>query len=484
MIKKLKLAAVALLLPLIAFAQTYPSPTFQNVTVRGTLTAATPAFTNPVPVSSGGTNCSAASGTCLDNITGFSGTGFLTRTGAGTYAFQSLTNGITYGNLAQAGANTLLGNATGVTGNVTAVSVAGCNGAAQALQWTNGSGFQCNSSIATSGANANITSLSGLTTPLSVAQGGSGRATLTAHGVLFGEGTAAINQSTAGTSGQPLLSGGASADPNWGTLAPSFGGTGLTTLTANAVMLGNGTGNVAFAAPVSAGFVLTDNGPGSNPTFQAVSTLSGRLIGVQRFTSSGTYTPDAGTNSVIVEVQGGGGAGGGGPATGASQCSVGAGGYSGAYAMSRLTTGFSGATVTVGAGGTGSAGASGGSGGNSAFGTITAAGGPGGLSNGPSGSTNGNNSTTPPTAANGSIVNISGSVGSPAYCANSSGQVIAGLGAPSLKGSGGIGAANGTGGSASGFGAGGGGASQNNPSAAAVTGGNGSPGIVIVWEYN
>lgn len=40
-------------------------------------------------VSGGGTNCSAASGTCLDNIGGFSSTGFMQRTGAGTYAFNT-----------------------------------------------------------------------------------------------------------------------------------------------------------------------------------------------------------------------------------------------------------------------------------------------------------------------------------------------------------------------------------------------------------
>lgn len=37
----------------------------------------------------GGTGCSAASGTCLDNITGFTSTsGYLTRTGAGSYSFS------------------------------------------------------------------------------------------------------------------------------------------------------------------------------------------------------------------------------------------------------------------------------------------------------------------------------------------------------------------------------------------------------------
>jgi len=41
----------------------------------------------PLAVASGGTNCTAASGTCLDNITGFASTGFVKRTGAGTYSF-------------------------------------------------------------------------------------------------------------------------------------------------------------------------------------------------------------------------------------------------------------------------------------------------------------------------------------------------------------------------------------------------------------
>jgi lysophospholipase L1-like esterase len=54
----------------------------------GTITGATVSgLSAPIPLASGGTNCSVASGTCLDNITGFSGTGVLTRNGAGSYAF-------------------------------------------------------------------------------------------------------------------------------------------------------------------------------------------------------------------------------------------------------------------------------------------------------------------------------------------------------------------------------------------------------------
>lgn len=46
----------------------------------------TPNTFGTLSVAGGGTNCAVASGTCLDNITGFSGTGYINRTGAGTYA--------------------------------------------------------------------------------------------------------------------------------------------------------------------------------------------------------------------------------------------------------------------------------------------------------------------------------------------------------------------------------------------------------------
>lgn len=48
-------------------------------------------WTGQLSVARGGTNCAVASGTCLDNITGFSSTGIMSRTGAGTYTFSTLT---------------------------------------------------------------------------------------------------------------------------------------------------------------------------------------------------------------------------------------------------------------------------------------------------------------------------------------------------------------------------------------------------------
>lgn len=82
------------------------------------------------------------------------------------------------------------------------------------------------------------------------------------------------------------------------------GGTGDSTLTAHGVLLGEGTGNVAFAGPSStAGYVLTSNGASSDPTFQAAAaapndyqeTPSGSINGSNTaFTLA--HTPSAATN--------------------------------------------------------------------------------------------------------------------------------------------------------------------------------------------
>lgn len=65
------------------------------------------------------------------------------------------------------------------------------------------------------------------------------------------------------------------------------GGTGLGTLTAHAVLLGEGTGNVAFATIGTSGRVLVDQGSGADPSFNAVSgdatlTNTGSLAVVRR----------------------------------------------------------------------------------------------------------------------------------------------------------------------------------------------------------
>jgi len=71
------------------------------------------------------------------------------------------------------------------------------------------------------------------------------------------------------------------------------GGTGLSTLTANAVMLGAGTSNVNFVSGLgSSGQLLTSNGAAADPTWQTSTvSLSDSYVwtGVHNFTNSITY---------------------------------------------------------------------------------------------------------------------------------------------------------------------------------------------------
>src|SRR4029077_1225511 len=62
------------------------------------------------------------------------------------------------------------------------------------------------------------------TPPLLVVDGGTGAATFTAHGVILGEGTAALGVTAVGTTGIPLI-GQTGADPVFGTALVAGGGT-------------------------------------------------------------------------------------------------------------------------------------------------------------------------------------------------------------------------------------------------------------------
>jgi hypothetical protein len=150
----------------------------------------------------------------------------------------------------------------------------------------------------------------GLTTHVSgtlpVANGGTNAtATPTAGAVAYGTGTAyAFN--TVGSLGQPLLSGGAGV-PTFGTLGVAAGGTGATTLTANNVILGNGTSAVQFVAPGTNGNVLTSNGT-TWVSSAAASALTGTTQSTSPFKTalgSGAGTSATGVGSTFVGYQAG-----------------------------------------------------------------------------------------------------------------------------------------------------------------------------------
>lgn len=89
------------------------------------------------------------------------------------------------------------------------------------------------------------------------------------------------------TSGVPLISGGSSANPSFGTAVVAGGGTGLTSTTAYSVLCGGTTTTGALQSVASVGTtgqVLTSNGASALPTFQAAS--GGNLVLIQSQTAS------------------------------------------------------------------------------------------------------------------------------------------------------------------------------------------------------
>lgn len=212
----------------------------------------------------------------------------------------------------------------------------------------------------------------------------------------------------------------------------------------------------------------------------------GLWIGRQIFTSTGTYTPTAGTNSILVRIVGGGGGGGGAAATAAGQVAAGSGGGAGGYSEARITSAFSGVTVTIGAAGAGgTAGANPGTvGGNSSLGAILTANGGQAGNGGTAATPGGTVSGVAGGTASGGDLNINGqsSLGS-IYL--STAAIQSGSGGNSMLGSGGTGITTQTtsaGNGAGGKGAGGSGGA-NTASQSAVAGGAGTIGLCIIDEY-
>lgn len=273
--------------------------------------------------------------------------------------------------------------------------------------------------------------------------------------------------------------------------------TGGTNPTNHGVVLGEGTNIVGSTSAGTAGQVLTSNGGSADPTFQ---TSSGRLLNVQIITATGaaTYTPTSGTNSVILELQAGGGGGGGVAANpGAGLVNLGQSAAAGGWLRVRLAANFSGASYSVGIGGPGgTAGNNAGTaGGDTTF--TTTGGGPvtytakGGTAGGTQlGSfapvfayfPAANNVTT------GGDISFSGQNASPSVAYTTSGA-ISGQGGSSYYSRGALPATivatstSQAGINAEGKGGGGSGAVAEG-TAAARAGGNGSPGVIIIWEYS
>jgi len=158
------------------------------------------------------------------------------------------------------------------------------------------------------------------------------------------------------TSGQASLTAAVS-----GTLPVANGGTGTTSLTANNVILGNGTGAVQAVAPSTSGNVLTSNGT----TWISAAGASSNGNNIAIFYSSGTWTPPTGITSFMAFVIGAGGGGGAGSGS-VTKFKGGTGGPGGTISFA-ITNASGSYTVTIGAGGSGSNSTAGAAGGTSSL---------------------------------------------------------------------------------------------------------------------
>jgi hypothetical protein len=171
-------------------------------------------------------------------------------------------NGTTIGGTTPAAATFTALTATG-NANFNTIASGTWNGSTIAIAYggtgaTTASGARTNLGAAASGANSDITSLTGLTTPLAENEGGTGYGSYTTGDILYASSSSTLARLNDVATGNALISGGVGVAPSWGkigltthvsgTLPVANGGTGATTLTG--YLVGNGTSAVTAVATI------------------------------------------------------------------------------------------------------------------------------------------------------------------------------------------------------------------------------------------
>jgi len=225
------------------------------------------------------------------------------------------------------------------------------------------------------------------------------------------------------------------------------------------------------------------------PPVTGNNTSSEAFVKVRTFTATNVYVPTPGTQFAIVECVGGG-AGGGATAGTANDYFTGGGGGSGGYSRSVLTAAQIGTSqsITVGTAGNGQAGTAGLSGGPTAFGGLVIANGGIGGELSYVGLTAAGMGGAGGTAGTGDVAAAGAPGGNGIWSNVASAFTGGGEGGSSIFGGGARpapypGSLNANGLNASNYGSGGSGAGSFNSAGTAI-GGNGSPGLCVVTEYN
>lgn len=144
--------------------------------------------------------------------------------------------------------------------------------------------------------NLTATGTVSLSNPLTVPNGGTGAATLTANGIVYGNGTSAVGVTAAGTTGQALLANSGNV-PTWGavnlvstvtgTLQATNGGTGFNSYTVGDLLTADTTSSFVRLPDVATGNVLLSGGTGVQPLYGKVG-LTTHVSGTLPVANGGT----------------------------------------------------------------------------------------------------------------------------------------------------------------------------------------------------
>ncbi|MCL5875793.1 MAG: tail fiber domain-containing protein [Candidatus Dependentiae bacterium] len=173
-------------------------------------------------------------------------------------------------------ANTIIDN--GAAGNVGQVFIVGAGGKLSPSTFTPSgvSSVNAGTGITITGTASNP--IVNLATPVSVADGGTGNTSLTAHNVLIGQNTANIALVAPGIAGTALVSNGPASDPSFGLVTVPGGGTGQMTFPAHALLIGEGTASLANTGAGTAGQLIISGGASADPSFVTPSVGTGLTL--------------------------------------------------------------------------------------------------------------------------------------------------------------------------------------------------------------
>jgi hypothetical protein len=261
---------------------------FGNGTNPFTSVAAIPMsdLTGTLPINKGGTNATTAAGarsSLLPSYAGNAGKALFVNSGASDVEWATVAGSGTVTSVNVSGGSTGLTTTGGpviTTGTITLDgTLIVANGGTGS---TSATGARANLSAAKSGANSDITSITGLTTALTTTQGGTGLASYAAGDMVYYTGSTAFSKLTIGTSTQILTSNG--SIPTWtspasitvGNATSAVSATSATTATniaggnAGSIPYQSGSGATTF---LGAGTGVVYNS-GGNPAYSMTPTLT------------------------------------------------------------------------------------------------------------------------------------------------------------------------------------------------------------------